>query len=126
MNGSEFIELIESYFEHSAEKFSNLSGKIPGVEEPKVEEMSPRAYYKAWLVLIFNMVEVITEEGQHVKAAAYFAYHLLLKNKEPPYGPIDPAAHRILKIFNRSELVQIFGEAFIEKYSKSYSNTWMM
>lgn len=124
MNGDQFISLIKDYFEKAADKFGDLSrasSDDPGIKTESVEDdMGHIEYYKAWLVIIFRMVDVITDEGVHVNAAEYFAYHALLKNPDPPYGPLDPSIHRILGIFRKDEVRGLLGECFLEKYQKTF------
>lgn len=117
MNEKEFISLIKDYFENARERFGPLS-EHEGPEDNPEEEETLMSYFKAWLVLILNMIEIITDDNVEVDSANYLAYYALQKEEWPPYKPADITIHEILGLFTHEELESIFGRNFLMKYIK--------
>lgn len=118
MNEKEFISLLKDYFENARQKFGTVTLPDGNPEEFTEEEETLMSYYKAWLVLILNMIDIITDDGVQVASADYLAYYALKRDEKSPYGPADITIHEILGLFTHDELESMFGSNFLIKYLK--------
>ncbi|AKA47840.1 hypothetical protein IX51_00670 [uncultured archaeon] len=118
MNEKEFIFLIKDHFENAKERFGLISVTDENLDEGTDEEEKLMSLYKAWLILILNMIEIITDDNVEVDSASYLSYYALQRDEKPPFGPADLTVHEILGLFNREEIGSIFGEEFLAKYLK--------
>ena len=104
MNENEFISLLKDYFENAKEKFGPIPKADELNEKPVDEEELLMSYFKAWVVLVMNMIDIITDEGVQVRSADYLAYYALKRDENPPSGPADITIHEILRPFSHEEL----------------------
>ncbi len=116
MNEEEFISLLKDYFENAREKFGQALYMEESPDHSGSDEESLMSYFKAWLALILNMIDIITDDGVQVDSAEYLAYYALKREERPPYGPEDLTIHEILGLYSNHELESMFGRNFLMKY----------